>query len=118
MDAWEEKNLENRIKELLSNKNPDYRFAPYDLRCIETKNDDYYKTLKSFKFLYHLCGEAQIYLWNEIVPIEVKRNRGRSKSSNTILVDNEKINFGVKLTNGNIGFENNEFTFPYYLTFL
>ena len=59
-----------------------------------------------------------IRIKNEIVPIEVKRNRGRSKSLNLILESNPKINFGIKLTNGNIGFENNKFTFPYYLAFL
>ena len=55
---------------------------------------------------------------NEIIPIEVKRNRGRSKSLNVILNNNENINYGIKLTGGNIGFEDNKFTFPYYLTFL
>lgn len=55
---------------------------------------------------------------NEIVPIEAKRNRGRSVSLNYILDNNEKVNFGLKLTNGNIGFENNKFIFPYYLAFL
>lgn len=59
-----------------------------------------------------------IRIKNEIVPIEVKRNRGRSRSLNAILANNKKIKFGLKLTNGNIGFENNKFTFPYYLTFL
>lgn len=49
---------------------------------------------------------------------EVKRNRGRSKSLNAILTNNENINFGLKLTNGNIGFEDNKFTSPYYLAFL
>jgi len=28
------------------------------------------------------------------------------------------VKLGIKLTNGNIGFENNKFTFPYYLMFL
>lgn len=59
-----------------------------------------------------------IRIKNEIIPIEVKKNRGRSKSLNAILSNNEKIKFGIKLTNGNIGFENNKFTFPYYLAFL
>lgn len=55
---------------------------------------------------------------NEIVPIEVKRNRGRSKSLNYLLENIDNINYGLKLTNGNIGFEDNKFTFPYYLAFL
>lgn len=55
---------------------------------------------------------------NEIIPIEVKRNRGRRKSLNAMLTNNEEITFGLKLTNGNIEFENNKFTFLYYLAFL
>lgn len=59
-----------------------------------------------------------IRIKNEIIPIEVKRNRGRSKSLNAVLNSNENIRYGLKLTNGNIGFEDNKFTFPYYLSFL
>ena len=55
---------------------------------------------------------------NEIVPIEVKRSRGKSVSLNTALSKCPEINYGIKLTNGNIGFKDNVFTFPYYLTFL
>lgn len=49
---------------------------------------------------------------NEIIPIEVKRNRERRKSLNAMLTNSEKINFELKLINGNIDFENNKFTFP------
>lgn len=56
---------------------------------------------------------------NEIIPIEVKRNRGRSKSLNSILLgEDNPIKYGIKLTNGNIGYIDNKFTFPYFLTFL
>ena len=55
---------------------------------------------------------------NEIVPIEVKRNRGRSKSLNIIMLGNYGIHYAVKLMNSNIGFNNNIFTFPYFLSFL
>ena len=54
---------------------------------------------------------------NEIIPIEVKRNRSRSKSLNAIL-NNNIVKHAVKFTNGNIGYEDNKFTFPYYLAFL
>lgn len=53
---------------------------------------------------------------NEIVPIEVKRKSGRTKSLDKIL--NNSLKYGVKLTNSNIGFENNKFTFPHFLSFL
>lgn len=77
-----------------------------------------------FKLYFYKNNDATIELdfliriKNEIIPIEVKRNRGRSKSLNAILVNDEKIKFGLKLTNGNIGYENEKFTFPYFLTFL
>ena len=77
-----------------------------------------------FKLYFYKNSDSTIELdfvirvKNDIVPIEVKRNRGRSKSLNTILENNFHINFGLKLTDGNIGFENNKITFPYYLTFL
>ena len=55
---------------------------------------------------------------NEIVPIEVKRTRGRSTSLNNIIEKNPNVSYGVKLMDGNIGYSNNIFTFPYFLTFL
>ncbi len=54
---------------------------------------------------------------NEIVPIEVKSQRGKAKSLDTLMKEG-KIKFGVKLSRNNIGFYNNLFTFPYFLTFL
>lgn len=56
---------------------------------------------------------------NEIIPIEVKANRGRSRSLNTILENPSiPIHYGVKLTHNNIGFDGSKFTIPYFLTFL
>ena len=66
-----------------------------------------------YKTYFYKTKDAQLELdfvirvKNEIVPIEVKRS---SKCP--------EINYGIKLTNGNIGFKDNVFTFPYYLTFL
>ncbi len=54
---------------------------------------------------------------NEIIPFEVKTNRGRSKSMNKIL-EEKKFKFGIKLTNQNIGYSNSKYTIPYFLTFL
>lgn len=55
---------------------------------------------------------------NEIIPIEVKTNKGKMKSINNILKSNQKINYAIKLSKNNIGFVDNKFTFPYFLTFL
>lgn len=55
-----------------------------------------------------------------LVPVEVKATNGRSKSLST-LVNGEHypdIAFGVKLTGGNVGFENSIYTFPHFCAFL
>ena len=113
-------NLDEEAKEdLIINENYEiYNGALYESLASEA-------LIKSgFKLYFYKNTDSTIELdflvriKNEIVPIEVKRNRGRSKSLNNILENNEKIKYGIKLTNGNIGFENNKFTFPYYLAFL
>lgn len=55
-----------------------------------------------------------------LIPVEVKATNGKSKSLRT-LIDNDKytdIRYGIKLTGGNIGYENDIYTFPYFCTFL
>lgn len=57
---------------------------------------------------------------NSLIPLEVKSTNNKSRSLST-LVSNEKysdIEYGIKLCAGNIGFNNNIYTFPYYCTFL
>ena len=49
--------------------------------------------------------------------MKLKKKNGRTKSLNKLL-ENNIVNYGVKLINGNIGYEKNKFTFPYFLTFL
>lgn len=57
---------------------------------------------------------------NNLIPVEVKANGGKSQSMKT-LIESEKygdIKWGIKLSMNNIGFENNIYTFPYFCTFL
>jgi len=57
---------------------------------------------------------------NNLIPIDVKASDGKLKSVNA-LIGNEKlndINYGIKLSEKNIGYQNNVYTFPYFLTFL
>ena len=57
---------------------------------------------------------------NELVPVEVKSTNGRAKSLKT-LISSEKysdIKYGIKLIFGNIGCENNIYTFPYFCSFM
>lgn len=57
---------------------------------------------------------------NSLIPLEVKSTNNKSRSLSA-LVSNEKysdVEYGIKLCTGNIGFNNNIYTFPYYCTFL
>ena len=57
---------------------------------------------------------------DSLVPIEVKSEKGKSKSLNE-LIQNSKytdIQFGIRLSNKNIGYSNNVYTFPQFLTLL
>lgn len=55
-----------------------------------------------------------------LIPIEVKATNGRAKSLKE-LIDSDKyedIYYGIKFIGGNIGFDNNIYSFPYFLAFL
>lgn len=57
---------------------------------------------------------------NDLIPLEVKAKNSKAKSL-LILIKSDKysdISYGIKLCSGNIGFEKNIYTFPYYCTFL
>ena len=57
---------------------------------------------------------------NNLIPIDVKATDGKVKSIKSFIEEKniKDINFGIKLAEKNIGFENNIYTFPYFLTFL
>ncbi len=57
---------------------------------------------------------------DNLVPVEVKATNGKAKSLTTLINSKkyEDIQFGIKLINGNIGFKDNIYTFPYFCTFL
>ena len=66
--------------------------------------------------------EENFFLWTtkSLVPVEVKSKDGRAKSSK-MLIDSDKypdIKKGIKLCDKNIGYDNNNYTFPYFCTFL
>ena len=57
---------------------------------------------------------------NALIPVEVKAKNGTAKSMRT-LVSSEKyadIHCGIKFTGGNIGYDENIYTFPYFCAFL
>ncbi len=55
-----------------------------------------------------------------LIPVEVKATNNRSKSLRT-LIRSEKykdIKYGIKLCDGNVGYSDNVYTFPYFCSFL
>lgn len=57
---------------------------------------------------------------DSVVPIEVKATNGNSKSLKT-LIDSDtykEIKFGIKLINGNVGYNSKFYTSPHFLAFL
>ena len=57
---------------------------------------------------------------NFLIPVEVKATNGTAKSLKTLLKSEHyaDISYGIKFIQGNIGFSNNIFTFPYFCSFL
>ncbi len=57
---------------------------------------------------------------NSLIPIDVKARDGRSVAMIGLITNNkiEDIKYGIKLAEKNIGFKDNIYTFPYFLSFL
>ena len=55
-----------------------------------------------------------------LVPVEVKAKGGTAKSLRTLIQSDRypDIQYGLKLTAGNIGFDDNIYTFPYFCAYL
>lgn len=55
-----------------------------------------------------------------LVPVEVKATRGTAKTLRTLIQSSAypDIQWGIKLTAGNVGFSDNIYTFPYFCAFL
>ena len=56
----------------------------------------------------------------DLIPIEVKATNGRAKSLRTLIGSDkyEDIHYGIKLINGNVGYADQIYTFPYFCAFL
>ncbi len=57
---------------------------------------------------------------SNLVPVEVKASNGKAKTLTT-LIESDKypdIKWGIKFINGNIGYANNIYSFPYFCLFL
>ena len=55
-----------------------------------------------------------------LIPVEVKATNNRSKSLRTLIRSEkyEDIKYGIKLCDGNVGYSDNVYTFPYFCSFL
>ena len=55
-----------------------------------------------------------------LVPVEVKATKGTAKTLRTLIQSSAypDIQWGIKLTAGNVGFSDNIYTFPYFCAFL
>ena len=57
---------------------------------------------------------------SELIPVEVKATNGKTKSLRT-LIESDKypdVQMGIKLIGGNVGMQDEIYTFPYFCTFL
>lgn len=83
-------------------------------------------TKSGYRLYYYKKGDSTleedffVRTAQNLIPIEVKATNGRSKSLRTLIASDryEEIQYGIKLTGGNIGCENGIYTFPYFCTFL
>jgi hypothetical protein len=55
-----------------------------------------------------------------LIPVEVKATNGKAKSLHTLISSEkyEDIKYGIKFIGGNIGYNDNIYTFPYFCAFL
>ena len=56
----------------------------------------------------------------DLIPVEVKATNGRAKSLRTLIkgAKYEDIRYGIKFTGGNVGYDDQIYTFPYFCAFL
>lgn len=56
----------------------------------------------------------------DLIPIEVKATNGRAKSLRTLIGSDkyEDIHYGIKFIGGNVGYDGQVYTFPYFCAFL
>ena len=112
---------EESSKDLRNNKNFNtYKGAIYenivgDMLKKSGYNLYFYKSEDGTQEVEFFVRDAK-----NLIPIDVKATDGKVKSIKSFIEDKniKDINFGIKLAEKNIGFENNIYTFPYFLTFL
>lgn len=62
----ERRDLDSRVGEKLENDMPNEWYYPSGVIGTGEKDEYYFHSLKAFKYLYSLGGEAHTYLWNDL----------------------------------------------------
>lgn len=115
-------NLDEESQEdLRANKNMNvYKGALYENVVAEALNKQEYELFYYKRENATLEQDFFVRTKKSLVPVEVKATNGTAKSLRTLINSDNypDITTGIKFIHGNIGFENNIHTFPYFCTFL
>ena len=107
--------------DLRSNKNMNvYKGALYENVIAEALCKQGYELFYYKKKSSTLEQDFFVRTKKSLVPVEVKSTNGKAKSLSTLIKSDSypDITTGIKLIHGNVGFENNIHTFPYFCAFL
>ena len=107
--------------DLRANKNMNvYKGALYENVIAEALCKQGYELFYYKKESSTLEQDFFVRTKKSLVPVEVKSTNGTAKSLSTLIKSDSypDITTGIKLIHGNIGFENNIHTFPYFCAFL
>ncbi len=115
-------NLDEESQEdLRANKNMNvYKGALYENIAAESLSKQGYNLYYYKKEDSTLEQDFFVRTKKSLVPVEIKSTNGTAKSLRTLITSDKypDITTGIKFINGNIGFENNIHTFPYFCEFL
>ena len=115
-------NLDDEAQEdLRANRNMNvYKGALYENIVAEILSKQGYELFYYKKENSTLEQDFFVRTKKSLVPVEVKAKAGTAKSLSTLVKSDAypDITTGIKLTAGNIGFQNNIYTFPYFCAFL
>lgn len=107
--------------DLRANKNMNvYKGALYENVIAEALCKQGYELFYYKKESSTLEQDFFVRTQKSLVPVEVKSTNGCAKSLATLIKSDSypDITTGIKLIHGNVGFENNIHTFPYFCAFL
>ena len=115
-------NLDDESQEdLRANRNMNvYKGALYENIVAEILNKQGYELFYYKRENSTLEQDFFVRTKKSLVPVEVKAKTGTAKSLSTLVKSDvyPDISTGIKFTAGNIGFQNNIYTFPYFCAFL